>query len=113
MNTTTDRSELLAQLSEGIAKLTTSEEWQRHLDCQSRFYSYRTGRSGVFQRGECLQRHEAMHVAGFNAWRKHGRFVRKGEKAILPNYAKARKRAQCTAKAAVQRDAHTAHDGRN
>ena len=37
MTTTTDRSELLATLSEGIAKLTTSDEWQRYLDCQSRF----------------------------------------------------------------------------
>ena len=31
---------------------------------------------------------------------------------LLPNYAKARKRSQGTAKAAIQRDAHTAHDGR-
>jgi hypothetical protein len=37
MTTTTDPSELLANLSEGIAKLTTSDEWQRYLDCQSRF----------------------------------------------------------------------------
>jgi hypothetical protein len=54
MTTTTDRSELLAQLSEGIAKLTTSEEWQRHLDCQSRFYRYRTGSSAISERCEFL-----------------------------------------------------------
>jgi len=78
MTTTTDRSELLAQLSEGIAKLTTSEEWQRHLDCQSRFYRYSPNNVMLI----AMQRHEATHIAGFNAWRKHGRFVRKGEKAI-------------------------------
>ena len=32
---------------------------------------------------------------------------------LLPNYAKARKRAQGAAEAAIQRDAHAAHDGRN
>ena len=29
MTTTTDRSELLDALTEGISKLTTSDEWQR------------------------------------------------------------------------------------
>jgi len=79
MTTTTDRSELLATLSEGIAKLTTSDEWQRYLDCQSRFYRYSPNNVMLIAQ----QRHEATMVAGFNAWRKHGRFVRKGEKASL------------------------------
>ena len=78
MTTTTDRSELLDTLTEGISKLTTSDEWQRHLDCQSRFYRYSPNNVMLI----AMQRHEATHVAGFNAWRKHGRFVRKGEKAI-------------------------------
>jgi hypothetical protein len=78
MTTTTDRSELLANLSEGIAKLTTSDDWQRHLDCQSRFYRYSLNNVMLIAQ----QRHEATMIAGFNAWKKHGRFVRKGEKAI-------------------------------
>jgi hypothetical protein len=78
MTTTTDRSELLEQLSEGIAKLTTSDEWQRYLDCQSRFY--RCSSNNVMLIAQ--QAHEATYIAGFNAWKKHGRFVRKGEKAI-------------------------------
>jgi antirestriction protein ArdC len=78
MTTTTDRSELLAQLSEGIANLTTSDEWQRYLDCQSRFYRYSPNNVMLIAQ----QRHEASYVAGFNAWKKMGRFVRKGEKAI-------------------------------
>ena len=78
MTTTTDRSELLEQLSEGIANLTTSDEWQRYLDCQSRFYSYSSNNVILIAQ----QAHEATRVAGFNAWKKLGRFVRKGEKAI-------------------------------
>jgi antirestriction protein ArdC len=78
MTTTTDRSDLLATLSEGIAKLTTSHEWQRYLDCQSRFYRYSPNNVMLIAQ----QRHEATMIAGFNAWKKHGRFVRKGEKAI-------------------------------
>jgi len=30
----------------------------------------------------CLQRPDATHVAGFNAWKKLGRYVKKGEKGI-------------------------------
>jgi antirestriction protein ArdC len=78
MTTTTDRSELLANLSEGIAKLATSDEWQRYLDCQSRFYRYSPNNVMLIAQ----QRHEATMIAGFNAWKKHGRSVRKGEKAI-------------------------------
>jgi antirestriction protein ArdC len=78
MTTTTDRSDLLASLTEGISKLTTSDEWQRYLDCQSRFYHYSSNNVMLI----LSQRHEATQIAGFNAWKKLGRFVRKGEKAI-------------------------------
>jgi hypothetical protein len=78
MTITTDRSELLAQLADGIANLTTSDEWQRYLDCQSRFYRYSPNNVMLIAQ----QRHEATYIAGFNAWKKHNRFVRKGEKAI-------------------------------
>ncbi len=46
--------ELLAQLTEGVTALTSSEEWRRYLELQSRFYHYRTGRSAIFQRFESL-----------------------------------------------------------
>ena len=46
--------ELLAQLTEGVTALTSSEEWQRYLELQSRFHHYRTGRSAIFQRFESL-----------------------------------------------------------
>ena len=73
-----NHSELIAQLTEGIRNLTTSEEWRHYLDFQSRFYSY-SFRNVLLIDAQC---HEATRVAGFNAWRKLNRFVRKGEKAI-------------------------------
>ncbi|MGB6771680.1 MAG: ArdC-like ssDNA-binding domain-containing protein [Candidatus Dormiibacterota bacterium] len=72
------RGKNLPTLSEGIAKLTTSAECQRYLDCQSRFYRYSPNNVMLMAQ----QRHETTMIAGFNAWKKHGRFVRNGEKAI-------------------------------
>jgi antirestriction protein ArdC len=79
MTATSSRPELLAQLTEGVAKLTTSDEWKRFLDFQSRFHRYSYGNVLLI----AAQCHEATQVAGFHAWRKMARFVRKGEKAIF------------------------------
>lgn len=70
--------ELVARLTTGIAALTASEEWQRYLDFQSRFTDYSFGNVLLI----AAQLNKATRVAGFNAWRKVNRFVRKGEKAI-------------------------------
>src|SRR5580698_7985345 len=79
MSTNNSRPELLAQLTEGVQRLTTSSEWQRYLDFQSRFHRYSFGNVLLI----AAQCHEATQVAGFHAWRKMARFVRKGEKAIF------------------------------
>ena len=79
MAASNSRPELLAQLTEGVAKLTTSEEWTRFLDYQSRFHHYSFGNVLLI----AAQCHEATQVAGFHTWRKMARFVRKGEKAIF------------------------------
>lgn len=71
--------ELVAKLTEGIAKLTSSDQWKRHLDVQSRFHRYSFGNVLLI----AAQRDDATRVAGFNAWRKLDRVVRKGEKAIF------------------------------
>ena len=70
--------ELIDQLTAGIANLTSSTDWQHYLDFQSRFHRYSFGNVLLI----AAQCHEATRVAGFNAWRKMNRFVRKGEKAI-------------------------------
>jgi antirestriction protein ArdC len=78
MTAQNNHPELIAQLTEGISNLTTSDEWQRYLDFQGRFHRYSFGNVLLI----AAQSHEATRVAGFNAWRKLNRFVRKGEKAI-------------------------------
>lgn len=78
MTASNNRSDLLESLTEGISKLTTSDEWQRYLDCQSRFYHYSSNNVILI----LMQRHDATQVAGFNAWKRLGRFVKKGEKAV-------------------------------
>jgi len=71
-------SDLIDKLADGIGKLTSSDGWQNYLDFQSRFHCYSYGNVLLI----AAQRHEATRVAGFNAWRKLDRPVRKGEKAI-------------------------------
>ena len=78
MTATKNHPELLKKLAEEISNLTSSEQWQRHLDVQSRFHHYSFGNVLLI----AAQCHEATRVAGFNAWRKMNRSVRKGEKAI-------------------------------
>lgn len=78
MPTTNRKDEVLNDLIDGIAKLTSSETWQEWLTVQSRFHRYSFNNTMLIQ----LQCHEATRIAGFHAWRKLGRNVRKGEKAI-------------------------------
>ena len=72
------RLDVLTQLSDGIATLTDSVEWLRHLDAQSRFHRYSFGNVVLI----ASQLPSASRVAGFHAWKKLGRTVAKGEKAI-------------------------------
>ena len=44
------------RLSEAISSLTSSGDWVAWLAASRRFHHYSAGRSGLFQRGECLQR---------------------------------------------------------
>jgi hypothetical protein len=77
-NSKVSGSDLLAQLTEGISKLTTSFEWQRFLEFQSRFHQYSFSNVILIAR-QCPS---ATQVAGYNTWLKLGRNVIKGEKAI-------------------------------
>jgi antirestriction protein ArdC len=72
------RPEILDSLTEGIAALTTSENWRRHLDCQRRFHGYSFGNVVLIHR----QAPGATRVAGFNTWLRLGRHVRRGERGI-------------------------------
>lgn len=72
------KDEVLAKLLDGITNLANSDKWQDWLKIQSRFHRYSFGNTLLIQ----LQCPAASRVAGFHAWRRLGRNVRKGEKAI-------------------------------
>jgi hypothetical protein len=74
-----DRLEQLqAELASGVEALTSSTEWQRYLETAARFHRYSFGNLMLIMR----QKPDASRVAGFQAWRKLGRSVRKGERAL-------------------------------
>lgn len=77
-HTTTTPTDILDRLTEGIARLTDSEEWVRYLDTQRRFPSYSFNNTILIY----LQRPDATLVAGFHAWKRLGRSVKKGERGI-------------------------------
>jgi len=68
----------LEQLSEALGQ-GKSEQLTRYLAMLARFHRYSFGNVLLI----LSQKPDATHVAGFNAWRKLGRFVRKGEKGIV------------------------------
>ena len=75
---TTRHAEVIAQLADGIAGLTTSDEWRRYLGYLSRFHCY-SFNNVLLIAAQCP---EATQVAGYRSWRKLNRHVRAGEKAI-------------------------------
>jgi hypothetical protein len=70
--------ELLQRLAEGVEMLTSSEEWVRYLDVQSRFHRYSFGNVLLIS----LQFPDATRVAGFRRWLELGRHVQRGQKGI-------------------------------
>lgn len=70
--------DLVDKLAEGVRRLTSSDQWRRHLAFQGRFHRYSFSNVLLIS----AQCQGATRVAGFNAWRRLGRSVRKGEKAI-------------------------------
>jgi hypothetical protein len=71
----TDALELLEQ---GIKNLANQDNWLNHLKTQAVFHCYSFNNT-------CLiinQSPDTSRVAGFNAWKKLNRTVKKGEKGI-------------------------------
>jgi antirestriction protein ArdC len=74
----TTATELLATLADGVAELTNSTAWRAWLDVQRRFHRYSWGNTLLI----AAQCPDATRVAGFHAWLRLGRHVRKGEHGI-------------------------------
>jgi antirestriction protein ArdC len=72
------RPDLLTQLEEGIARLTSSAAWRDYLVFQSRFHRYSYSNVLLI----ASQNDRATQVAGYKTWRRLDRSVRKGERAI-------------------------------
>jgi N-terminal domain of anti-restriction factor ArdC len=70
--------EILQRFESAVAAIHDSESFRRWLDVSSRFHTYSLGNQLLI----AMQRPDATRVAGFHAWRKLGRHVRKGEKGI-------------------------------
>lgn len=68
----------LAELGAGVEDLRTSEGWTRWLRVRRRFHRYSLQNQLLIS----FQRPDATDVAGFAAWKKLHRKVRRGEKGI-------------------------------
>lgn len=70
--------DILQRFEDAVSAIQDSESFRRWLDVSSRFHKYSLGNQLLI----AMQRPDATHVAGFNAWLRLGRHVRKGEKGI-------------------------------
>lgn len=68
----------LTSIEEGLATINSNEDWIKYLSFNSRFYNYSYNNIILIM----MQRPDATYVAGYTAWRKMNRFVKKGEKGI-------------------------------
>ena len=71
-------SKAIEQLSQAL-EAGHSEKLREHLAAMARFHRYSLHNIMLI----ASQRADASHVAGFHAWHKLGRFVKKGEKGIV------------------------------
>jgi antirestriction protein ArdC len=65
-------------IEQGIKSITTSEQYKEFLAFSSRFYNYSLNNQLLIW----AQKPTATFVAGFNTWKKMGRYVKKGERGI-------------------------------
>ncbi len=71
-------ADVIDQLRQGVATLTSTDQWTRWLRVQRRFHHYSWGNSLLI----LMQRPDATRVAGYHTWRSVGRQVRKAEHGI-------------------------------
>ena len=75
---TEKRSQLVAQLRQGIEQVKDSKRFAEYLAFAGRFHHYSFNNRILIW----AQRPGASQVAGFQSWKQLGRHVRKGEKGI-------------------------------
>src|SRR5438105_2553727 len=72
------KSDVLARLEQAVGEIQDSDTFRAYLDVQSRFHRYSWGNVALI----LAQRPDATRVAGYHAWLKLHRFVKKGERGI-------------------------------
>ena len=70
--------DIFARLEQAVGAIQDSETFRSYLDVQARFHHYSPGNVAVI----LAQRPDATQVAGYNAWLRMHRFVKRGERAI-------------------------------
>jgi N-terminal domain of anti-restriction factor ArdC len=82
--------EILARLEQAVGEIHDSDSFRRYLDVQSRFHRYSWRNVALI----LSQRPDATQVAGYNAWLKLHRYVRRGEHGIKILVPMSRKRLE-------------------
>src|SRR5438094_202286 len=72
------RPDVLARLEQAVGAIQDSETFRRYLDVQAKFHNYSFGNVVLI----LCQRPDSTRVAGYNAWLKMHRYVKRGESAI-------------------------------
>jgi antirestriction protein ArdC len=67
------------KIEEGLKTLLNDETWKQYLRLQAKFHKYSFGNTILI----LAQKPDATYVAGYKAWQKLGRYVKKGEKGII------------------------------
>lgn len=75
---TSQRAAVLARLEKAVGQIQDSESFRNYLDIQARFHHYSWGNVALI----LAQRPDSTQVAGYNAWLKMHRFVKRGERGI-------------------------------
>jgi hypothetical protein len=71
--------ESVESLAKAVDDVRASATFQAYLDVQAKFHHYSWHNSLLI----LMQKPDASRVAGFQTWKKLGRFVRKGERGIM------------------------------
>ncbi|MCR5322026.1 MAG: ssDNA-binding domain-containing protein [Lachnospiraceae bacterium] len=79
MNSNAEKvKEALTRIEKGLESINTDKDWIKYLEFQSRFYHYSFQNSMMI----FVQNPQATYVAGYRAWNKLGRYVKKGSKGL-------------------------------
>lgn len=73
-----NQPDVLARLEQAVGQIQDSDTFRAYLDVQARFHRYSWANVALI----LAQRPDATRVAGYNAWLRMRRYVRRGEKAI-------------------------------